>query len=481
MLPSPPMAEPAAPSSPLRLADRAGVLLAIGLALATLPVLLFPGDAPFVNDEPLLILDALHKNARHLPALHGLTGNRGVFYGPVPTWIYQLVLAFTHDPVTLVLVHGAILGLGVGLALWLLARDTRLWAPFAVVIPLSPVIWYQERLLWDNTFNLPLCALAVAAYVRFLAGRARAALAVAVALALVALFVHPMALAVAVPLALHMLLFERRALAREARVVFAFPALFMAASIPYLGAVLRSSSASAMFQPTLTSPLVDGLAFPLLGGRLLSAAEFFDWAPGPLAQAARWVTAVAYPLVWAGMAVAASRVVSVVRGRRTAELRDHVAGLALAMVLAQSLLDGVLRLAVYTHYLNASWIAYAILAWVAVDALVRARSRFCRVLGTLVLAHGAALLVYDVALVGTIHTSPGQQYGATIANQAEVARAVDRYPPGTPVTSDVFPYRDFPHALAAMRMLLGPAPPPVDSARSLVIRSVGGRAVVTAE
>jgi hypothetical protein len=196
-----------------------------GLILAAIPAVIFPGDAPFVNDEPLLIMSALDSNQAHRLALHGLPGNRGLLYGPLPTWIYQVLLLITHDPIVLVAIHSAVLAAAILVPLFWLARDTRLWPPFALVIALSPQVWFQTRQLWDNTFNIPICAIALAAYVHFLAHRSRSGLAVAVAGLAMAPFVHPMAFAFVIPVALHIIIFERRALVENIWIVAPFPVL----------------------------------------------------------------------------------------------------------------------------------------------------------------------------------------------------------------------------------------------------------------
>jgi hypothetical protein len=133
-----------------------------GLILAAIPAVIFPGDAPFVNDEPLLIMSALDSNQAHRLALHGLPGNRGLLYGPLPSWIYQGLLLIMHDPIVLVAIHSAVVAAAILVPLFWLARETRLWPPFALVIALSPQVWFQTRELWDNTFNIPICAIVLA-------------------------------------------------------------------------------------------------------------------------------------------------------------------------------------------------------------------------------------------------------------------------------------------------------------------------------
>ncbi|MGZ6081632.1 MAG: hypothetical protein ACXWK4_12520, partial [Myxococcaceae bacterium] len=64
--------------------------------LCLLPAL-HPGDIQWVGDEPMLIAGALRADRGHVLAIHGLTGTAGAVYGPLPTWLYQLYLAFSSD------------------------------------------------------------------------------------------------------------------------------------------------------------------------------------------------------------------------------------------------------------------------------------------------------------------------------------------------------------------------------------------------
>src|SRR5205814_6967687 len=137
----------------------------------------WPGDAPWTNDEPHLLAAALDANAAHRPAAMGLYGSYGVPYGPLPTQIYQVLLLVTRDPVLLVAIRGVLTMSATGLALLWLSRTLRLPRWFIPAVLLSPFLWLYSRILWDNTFAIPVGALALAAYASFLAtGRGRSLL-----------------------------------------------------------------------------------------------------------------------------------------------------------------------------------------------------------------------------------------------------------------------------------------------------------------
>lgn len=162
-----------------RTAWRRGLWL-LTLALACGLSLLFPGDAPWINDEPLLLGSALTATNAHALASHGIF-SRGIYYGPAPTWFYQALLLFSHDPLVLVVVHAAVLSLTTALALAWLAREYRFSLWFVPIVACSPYLWLYNRLLWDNTFNIALSMLALTSYATFVSRRSRPALLLAVA------------------------------------------------------------------------------------------------------------------------------------------------------------------------------------------------------------------------------------------------------------------------------------------------------------
>ncbi|HEY1332617.1 MAG TPA: hypothetical protein VGF31_00090, partial [Myxococcaceae bacterium] len=145
----------------------------------------------------------------------------------------------------------------------------------------------------------------------------------------------------------------------------------------------------------------------------------------------------------------------------TGRVRGEAALLALLIFLGQVLLDGLTAKAGFTHYFNATWIVFALLAWIAVDAL---RTPRLRAAATAVLA-ASTLTVSLYLLVRIHHGGPARlPYGATLANQLEVARELNRYGPGTKVRVEVINVLRFPIALAVLRALSPVPDPPLPTA-----------------
>ena len=101
------------------------------LALAALVPLLWPGDAPFINDEPQLIANALAANAEGRLAPVGLQGTFGL--------AYRLTFLFDEDPVVVPLA----------------GADDR-YRPYRDGFEAAPVVAYlfhpsEPRAKWETT------------------------------------------------------------------------------------------------------------------------------------------------------------------------------------------------------------------------------------------------------------------------------------------------------------------------------------------
>src|SRR5687767_6749123 len=122
---------------------------AITLLAALGPAVIWPGDTPWMNDEPAQIAKAFHANQARTLEHRGLKGSLGIHYGPLPTQIYQAMLLVTHDPIKLVLIRATLCSGATALALLWLSRTLRLTPWFAACVVLAPYVWLWTRTLWD--------------------------------------------------------------------------------------------------------------------------------------------------------------------------------------------------------------------------------------------------------------------------------------------------------------------------------------------
>ena len=430
-----------------------GVAL-VALALASVVPLIWPGDVPFINDEPQLIGSAISANAQGRLATMGLMGTYGFTYGPAPTWVYQLLMAVSRALVLVAALHALLMAVSTAVALWWLSRSLRLWIWFAPVPLLSPYFWFYARALWDNTFLLPLSALAVAGYAAHLERRSVAGLHVAVACMLLIPLTHLMGLALIVPLGVHMALTRWRSVWAHKVSLTAIAALIAWLAFPYW---------RYLASPRPPSPPGDGTVagwlFPLTGGRLLSADAldyFYGPAPvsGLLFSAGVAVSSIAYALVWGGLVLAAF-LVARAAAQHMWTTRAHVASIALGAVVCQSVLDGISGRYQHPHYHNGTWIVFVLLAWMTVDlaSARRAALRWTAVAATAALAAAVTAAVAGLAL--GLHRTGGTRevYGPTLANQQAIARRLADYAPTSDVQVQVSMWERFPHTPAILRDL----------------------------
>lgn len=431
--------------------------MAAVIVAMTVP-LVWPGDVPFIHDEPKLLTLAAAANADGELAPLGLLGTFGFTYGPLPVWLYQGLLATTRDLVSVAFVHAGVMSVITGAALWMLARALGLWAGFAAVPLVTPYFWFYARVLWDNTLLLPLAALAYAGYAAFLARGSAAGLRVAAIAVLAVPLVHLMGLSLVVPLVLHALVVRFSEVRRHALSLVAIAAAAVWLAWPYWRYL-----AGPRAEVPRAAVSAAGWIFPLAGARLLGSQGLdYFYGPGivdgPVFTAASWLSIVPYLLVWGGIAVAMARVRDAWR-TSTWSPRTHMASIALASLVMQAVVHGLSGKFEHPHYQNGTWIATVLLAWLAVDALAsRASTRRLAVAVTgLVLATNAATLA---TLAWRIHEGRGVRndlYGPSLAEQQTVARMLAPLAPDSPLETRVDLWVRFPDTLATLRALQ-PAP-----------------------
>jgi len=467
------------------------VLLVLFLLVAGSLPLLWPADVPWINDEPALLGLALRANqAGELP-VHGLLGSVGVPYGPVPLWLYMAGLGLTHDLVALVVLHALLFVVLTGVAIVWLARTCRALDPLVGVLALlSPYFWFYSRLLWDNSFLIPLSALTVAAWVSFAQSPAAWKLWLVGALAALMLQTHLMCAPLLAAIALHFV-WRHRAWAR-AHWRALLPLLLVAATCwPYLSDLLaRPDLGERRLEPAAGANWV----FPLLGGRYFSALglEYFfgaQWQDrsGPLLWSATTVSAMGLVGLWLGLAVAARRLTQPADPRAGAAARpaEHdLAALAATTLALQLLLHVVARTGDEPHYLNGTWFCVFALVWLAYSAISRAAWR-----RTLAGAHALALVIVVVALLRDVHArqgSTGLHVGPTLGTQLAVLDALGRYGPQSEVLNETEFYATFPQAFVVLQDFHPVQPDPAGPRARLHIRQAApgtdeGRLAVVAE
>ena len=420
------------------------VLVCAAVVIATM---LWPADVPWGGDDRTLIALAAGGNATHHLVTAGLGGSFGVPYGPLPTQVYQGLLCVSHDLPTVVRLRaGLVVGTTAIALLWLTASLG--WSPWLAVLPLlSPFTWFYGRLLWDNTFALPVESLLAAGYAAHLAGRRGLTVAMAAAAALP--LIHPMTLPLVAAFAGHALWRLWPAVLRRWPSLVVIGVLVIVTGGPYLLALTDAHPRRAATGPSPDGydplPRPAAFAYPLLAGRLLSGYRFFDargpehgWETTPLGTAARDASAVAFPLVWLGVIVIGCTCLRRPAAgllqqpwtdpiEQTGSLKRRlprigppptVAVLCLVTLALQSLIDGLLRVAPYPHYFCGTWVAAVVLLWSGLRTL----GRWALPIG---IAYGLSLAIATAAFAVDIHRNHGGPvwHGPTLGAQEKAPGA----------------------------------------------------------
>ena len=430
--------------------------------------LLFPGQTPFVNDEPGLITMALDLNAQGQIAHYGYAGSQGRRYGPLVLWVFQLILSVTHDPIAVMTIYIAILSATLVGGLAWIQRATGLWRWGLLAIAMSPYAWFYRRMLWDNVFNIGLGTLALAAYASFLARPRSWILALSLYLAGLMLLVHLMAAPLIAAIGTHLLIFRwNEARSRLIFIAIAGIAVFATGWVywPYLlsGDVDRANLSSTF----------NGWWFALLGPRVLSAAWIEYLFPTPwlrgdrtwytLLTACRVVALLAFPITWLGLCLGAAALVR--RRERSESVTIELARVGAITVLAQLLLNGVTHTYGHPHYYNGTWAALVVLAWIGIDRITRLTlGRVVAWVQIVAVAGATTLLLARVVRTGGTRQ---MHFGTTLAEQVRVVRDMSHYAPGGPIEVQAAIY---PHALQTILRLSPPQRTGVGPAASLVVR-----------
>jgi hypothetical protein len=407
--------------------------------------LLWPGDVPFIQDEPELIRRAYEQNERKEWTTHGLRGTRSFDYGPLPIVFYRGLLKVSRSPLSWVILKTTVVSLLTLLCVfWLLRLEPWLDPKVALVPFLSPYLWFYARDLWDNSLNVPLSALTFVAALSFLKKPGRAMFSLAALSGVAALLVHLMVLPLVLGVAVAMGWFQSPWLRKHWAWVAGTLLVGLAVSSGYLGHLLsmEGGSSSRGFRAA-------SFFFSLYGARFFSAMAleyFFGWwwflAGVPLSVQALGIAAVAVslfafvPTFWGGFRLFQ-------KWRKNADPLTVLTGAAFAfhvLVLTAN------QLVSHPHYYNSSWFLFFVLFAIGMTELGKRA-----VWGRLSVLYYFGLGVTLVFSVAHIHSRGGNRelhYGATLSNQLAVASQLSCYPKTVPL-SDSRTYSN----LAAMEVL----------------------------
>ncbi len=446
-----------------------GYLWAVVLAGCLMLALAFPGDVPWINDEPVFIGRAFEANSGGTLAREGLRGMFGIRYGPVAIWIYQGLLLVSQNPIHLSLMKNLLtLALLVGGLIYVGGRCGLPKWPILLVF-LSPYIYFYNRLLWDNVLIIPLSLLLWCALLAFWQQGHRSYLLAAVTIALILVHIHLMALLLVLPVFLSILVFDHRWIRRHPYFSGLCGILVLTACIPYL----LSTIPDVRFTLSRREGFFESLLVGVSGAGLFSFRHFGDYFIPEIYSSSFFIDAwLTKALVSLSALVLVPWLIGIIGGaggliKKWASggswsVPDRLTALALMSITTYTAFFAVTGHSHHPHYINSVWFAYFLIIWQGFDLGLRVATPWVKGLLTFQVSVLAVMLTMTILFVHRTGGNQGIHYGPTMATQIDVVREVLQYSPRSRILHAVPNYQRFPHAFYTLIALLRPVIPEPD-------------------
>ena len=384
----------------------------------------FMWDASFLPDEVALMAAAMKLNASSEWATHGLLGTRGMVYGPLATWIFQIYF-YIGDLINADIVFYFYLNcfiksalLFVGL-LWI--KKIMKWIPpiMIILVPLSPHFFMYSRMLWDNPFLVEMSLLLFCSCWSFIQTPKLWKLALAAFLAISSVMVHFMAVPFVVSL-LILLLWERKNWFLSNKVpTFIVVGSALAYCYPYasfLTEYISKSSGGGMGEPNFK--FLEGV---LLGFSILGhiAYNYFSGSTGlVVAQLIGYVCAL-YGIVLGGLFLR-ELYRMVIMGRSAGPEEKLVLKFLRIFWLILIPFAYFTKLGGHPHYFNGIWVSFFLLCSLGVAHISSVRFQLFFQRASIFL--GFLGLINFLTYYHVNNGSRGIHYGPTLSNQSQISR-----------------------------------------------------------
>ncbi len=419
---------------------------------------IWPGDIPFINDEPKLIANALEANRNFRLAEQGLSGSVGIRYGPIPTWFFQLCLLLTKDLILISMIKNT---LTIFFTLFILDRvrfQLGLWRSPILLIFVSPYLYLLNRVLWDDCFVIPLSASLFLLYVHFLKHERVISLYLAAAVSLVLLFTQLKSLFPILAFLIVLPLFHHRWLMERWKSLVPLCAVIGGALLPYSLEVYQN----LQFSDRLAVSAWESLLGCLTGVRYFS---FFGWPEAyiPAIYSKHFllpfwatasliaITSVSIVFFYLGIFSAARSVYIKRRDRQSFDVRDKLAIYCVATLLVNFTFYLITKHRQHPQYFIGVWFAYFFFLWSYLDKLHQEKR--CLIAYK---TYFISMTILLCSLILFIHMNGGNRsihYGATLRNQIDVVQRIVEWSPESKIIINVDNYKYFPHSFYTLLSL----------------------------
>ena len=413
--------------------------------------IIYPGEIPWLSDEPKLIANAYKLNLSGELASAGLKGSLGLVYGNFPTIIYQLLLLFFSSILSVAFVKTT---LALAITIYALQKISNLlnwnWQ-LSLFFLISPYLFLYNRILWDNPFLIPLSAVIFWQSIKFLhLPKIRTLVAIAI-LAYLMVQTHLLSALTLIPLFFCLLIFQRNYLRRNWEIVLLLFSFSLMCLTPYLLNTLATISAPSNIK--LGNPFssifyiaTSLFSFNTFVKQYLPGLEFWQnsWA---LLSWNCLIATLVLGLLILGMIKLVSQYNLNLRDNHKERANQNFIVSCLMVVVFSALGLALLRVTPQPHYLNALWLPCFILVVFGLQALPKQFSR------AITIAVSSTFLIFICCFYSEVKSTRGSKsmfFGSTLIEQLRLVKAISERPANSTYLLANKQYQIFPEGLETL-------------------------------
>lgn len=432
------------------------------LLIAIVVRLIFPGDAPFILDEPHFLELGLKFKETLNPMIWGMKGKMGLLYGPYTSWFFGALFFITDNLIHMVFLKSLIItAMTFTCCWWLKNLLTNFQTLFLLPVFGSLFLLMDARHLWE--LNIPSTIVAFTFYIAFIKYERLSYLVVSVVFLSFALLTHLMCLPLVLAIVLHFFIYKWTWILQNKLKLLLLAGIVLLLNGPYFYYLLNFF----MGERTPSNSKLDMRAFvyALNVGRLFTTHDFSyflgkNWMKlhtlpdflNSFIAVASGITWLAYPVSWFGIfkvfqlnfqKIKKSNFLYSLKGLN---LKEQVLLLSLAVVVFHLLLSFYSELRGHPHYYNGVWPAGLVLFWFGLENFWN-KKYFQQVY----LVYCSTLFFYLIHCAYVIHNNGGSRsvhYGPTLSNQYALAQEIKKIKNPDAIEAIAFHPKNFPQALS---------------------------------
>lgn len=420
--------------------------------------LLFPGDAPWINDEPILIYNAFISNHQNSLPTYSLFGSMGIPYGPLPVWIYKVLLLISSNLIIVELLKTTITLFVVFISLYFIAKALNYPRDPLLLVFVSPYLFLYSRLLWDNCFLIPASAILLLCLVKFINTHRLFWFIVSLFVIICLIHIHLMSALIIIPFFIFLILFEWKWLLDHRKSMFLIMAVFLFSLVPYTMVILTKSVAGVKI---LKATTWYNLFSPV---RFFSFWGFDDYfvpemltsdfvIPSGIYIFLKYLSGIGLAFFILGFAKIALILFNKFLKKIALTADEKFLSFCVITVLFSIGYFTVSKIFVFPHYNNAICLVYFFIIYFCLSFY-----RNNKIIFYAFWAYFSSMLLLLISFSFYIHMSGGNRtdhYGATLKNQIDIVKQINTFHQESPIYFYVNNLKAYPHSFRVLLLLYG--------------------------